>query len=291
MKTLRRQPEGRSLQLIWLHLLVEAGKTNDQGWVYLTPDTPYTALDLADNFNEPVNFIEIALRFFVRLDMIDIDANGRILIRNWDVHQSVELHETYKERERRRKAEWRKKRAVTLLLEAGDDDGKDDSDTMSRTLSRTKQGHVPDCPRLDRELDLDLEKDIKIKNVDHRPAKKQQIDAQCASSFNSFWEKYPNKKGKSKAWSKWQAYYKNGEINIDAILASVDDYIRFVEYQHNQRGFDMQYMHGVTYVNGKHWESDWSIPTIGTSRTREVVSDDDDPIAQLLQRVDRPYDI
>lgn len=302
MLKLRQMPEGRSLQLIWLHMLVEAGKTNDQGWIYLTEDAPYTIHDFSKMFDEPANMIEIGLKMFERFGMIEIDVLGRICITNWFKHQNVESHESIKERDKERKQVYRKakalekqlldagqsKKAVALLLRGKD--GKFDRakieaiDSHVSLVPGQSQDVSQDVPRIERELELELEKDIKIKNIDHRPAKKPQIDDQCASSFDLFWDKYPNKKGKSKAWGKWQTYYRNGEIDIDAILASIDDYISFVEFQRNQRNFDMQFMHGVTYVNGKNWESDWTIPTTSGLK-KETASDDDDPIAQLLKRV------
>lgn len=109
IKKLRRLPAGSDIVLIWIMLLVKAGRCNAGGHIFITENIPYTVEDLADEFKFDVNTIKLALNAFGELDMIAVDDEGFIFITGWEKYQSVdklaELRAKDRERKRIKRAE------------------------------------------------------------------------------------------------------------------------------------------------------------------------------------------
>lgn len=95
---------------IWICLLTLAGKTNDNGYVYLSKSVPYEHKQLADYCGTNVQKIAKALELFQKLEMIEVDENG-IYVTNWLMHQNGEAMEKAREQARERKQRERKKRS------------------------------------------------------------------------------------------------------------------------------------------------------------------------------------
>lgn len=102
-------PEGDSILVIWVRLLVLAGKCNDDGYIYLTEEIPYTEDTLAYKFRKQNNIVKLALETFQRLNMIIIDKKG-ILLCNWSKYQNLESMQKIKEQTRKRVAKHRQKK-------------------------------------------------------------------------------------------------------------------------------------------------------------------------------------
>jgi len=100
-------PEGDSLIVIWIRLLTMAGKNNAGGFIFLTENIPYTDDMLAHKFKKPTNIIKLAFETFERLGMVNFDETGKIMIANWDKHQSVEGMDRVRELTRARVAKHR----------------------------------------------------------------------------------------------------------------------------------------------------------------------------------------
>lgn len=110
IKLLMKMPEGKTMTLIWIRLLVEAGKTNDNGWIYMDDDIPYSAADLANLFDEQQQLIEFTLEVLSRkFRMIEFDDIGRICIVNWEKHQNVDGMSKIKEQNRLRQQKRRER--------------------------------------------------------------------------------------------------------------------------------------------------------------------------------------
>lgn len=75
---------------IWIRLLLQAGKVNDNGLIYLKEDVPYTNEMLSILFNRPVDIIEKVFKIFETFKMIEIYENNIIKICNWEKHQNIE---------------------------------------------------------------------------------------------------------------------------------------------------------------------------------------------------------
>ena len=132
IRQIESMPDGDSLLVIWLKLLVLAGEVNDGGLVYFTSNIPYTDQLLATQFNRPISTVQMALNLFQQFGMIEI-VDDLIKISNWEKYQSAdklaELREynrlaQQKSRERRRLASVNDK-SMTSQTSQGTDKDKD----------------------------------------------------------------------------------------------------------------------------------------------------------------------
>ncbi|HFD6939700.1 phage replisome organizer N-terminal domain-containing protein, partial [Enterococcus faecalis] len=60
IKLIQSMPEADAILVIWIRLLVLAGKTNDEGLIYIQRNMPYTEEMLATLFSKPVNVVRLA---------------------------------------------------------------------------------------------------------------------------------------------------------------------------------------------------------------------------------------
>lgn len=110
IKLIDAMSEKDTIQYIWIRLLVQAGKTNDKGYIYLNKKTPFTQEMLSTIFGRPINSVRLALDILVKFGMIKIDKNNFIKITNWEKHQNVEGMEKVREQSRKRMQKMRAKR-------------------------------------------------------------------------------------------------------------------------------------------------------------------------------------
>ncbi len=109
MKILDSMPNRDGVHYVWIRLLIQAGKTNAAGRIFLSKNIPYTREMLSIIFNRPIELIEYALKMLEDLKMIDIDENNIINILSWDKHQNVESMDKIREQTRRRVEKYRAK--------------------------------------------------------------------------------------------------------------------------------------------------------------------------------------
>ena len=102
-------PECDAILTIWIKLLTQAGKTNSNGFIFLTEQIPYTEEMLAHKFRRPLSVIRLALQTLKKLDMINYDDNGFLKVSNWDKHQNIEGLDKIREQTRKRVAKYRDK--------------------------------------------------------------------------------------------------------------------------------------------------------------------------------------
>ena len=93
---------------VWVRLLTEAGKTNDNGRIYISKNLPYTVKNLSVIFQRDEKIIKSALEVLSGLDMISIDENDIITITNWSTFQTMEDREKARQRMQR----YRKKKKL-----------------------------------------------------------------------------------------------------------------------------------------------------------------------------------
>jgi predicted phage replisome organizer len=106
IKLIEQMPDADSIIVIWIKLLVQAGKTNDNGYIYLNENVPYTEEMLSAVLGRPLSTVRLALGALVRLGMIEINDDV-IYISNWSKHQNVEGLERIREQTRLRVAKHR----------------------------------------------------------------------------------------------------------------------------------------------------------------------------------------
>ena len=95
---------------LWIRLLLQAGKVNDNGLIYLKKDVPYTKEMLSILFNRPLGIIEKVLEIFETFKMIKIYENNIIKICNWEKHQNIEGMKKIREGNRERVKNFRERK-------------------------------------------------------------------------------------------------------------------------------------------------------------------------------------
>ena len=145
IKKIRRLPAGNDILLIWVMLLVMAGKCNAGGMIYITESVPYTEDDLADELDFEVNTIRLALKAFVELNMISTDDFGYINIIGWEEYQNIDKLAELRAKDRERKR--LKKAQAKALLE------------NSTEIPRNVHGMSTEVPCIEEEGETDNEKE------------------------------------------------------------------------------------------------------------------------------------
>ncbi|WP_311861668.1 phage replisome organizer N-terminal domain-containing protein [Vagococcus lutrae] len=209
IRLIQAVPESDAILVIWIRLLVLAGKTNDDGLIYIQRNMPYTEEMLATLFGKNVNTIRLALNTLESFNMIDLGKGGLIAITNWEKHQNVEGMDKVRlqNAERNRRYRERKKQ---LALENGD-------------VSVTSR----DGTDIDKELDKDKEID---KDISSGKAEPPILYKEIVSYLNQKAEtnyRHTGKKTQSLIKARW-----NEGFTIDDFKKVVD--IKTSEWLHDK---------------------------------------------------------
>lgn len=156
IKLIKSMPEGDAIILIWIQLLCLAGKTNDNGAVYIGQHMNYTDEMISTICNQPLNTVRIALKAFEQFEMINLGEDGLISISNWEKHQNIEGMERVREQNRIRKRRQREREKQKVLPE---------SHVMSR------DSHAPDKNK--NRIDKNKNKNTNNSHVDDEDFKTQ----------------------------------------------------------------------------------------------------------------------
>lgn len=143
-------PEADSIIVIWFKLLCLAGKQNNSG-VFQMGHMPYTDEMFSTIFRRPLNTVRMALRTFEQFAMIEI-INNTVTIPHWDKHQSLDVYEKKKERDRLYQAE--RRASQKRLAEKSSDNRLTSCDSSSYVV-------VSDKKRLE-EIKSDIEEEKNI---------------------------------------------------------------------------------------------------------------------------------
>ena len=109
---IEHMPEGDTMLVIWLKLLLLAGNINDGGAIYLTPEIPYTEEMLSTELNRPLTTVKMALKVFEQFGMIEIIDNVYYLS-SWDKYQNTDKLAEMREQNRKRVAKCREKKLLS----------------------------------------------------------------------------------------------------------------------------------------------------------------------------------
>ncbi len=161
IRVIQAMPEADAIIIIWIRLLSLAGKTNDDGLVYIQRDMPYSEEMLATLFGKPVNVIRLALTTLAKFGMIDISKDGMIEITNWDKHQNVAGLERVRLQTAERVKRFRERKEQKKIVE-------NEKCNVTRNVSVTPRNAT------DIELDLDSDKERdKDKDLNHSSDKSE----------------------------------------------------------------------------------------------------------------------
>lgn len=169
IKLIKSMPEGDAIILIWIQLLCLAGKTNDNGAVYIGQHMNYTDEMISTICNQPLNTVRIALKAFEEFEMINLGEDGLISISNWEKHQNIEGMERVREQNRIRKRRQREREKQKVLPE---------SHVMSR------DSHATDIDKNKNRLDID-------KNTNNSQVDDEDFQTQIISAWNSLDKNIP----------------------------------------------------------------------------------------------------
>lgn len=142
IKQIEVMPEGDSILVIWLKLLLLAGNINDGGAIYITPEIPYTDELLANELRKPIATVRLALNTFVKFGMIEI-VDDILMLTSWQKYQSTDRLEELKQKDRDRKRLKRAQEKQAKIAESVD-----------------SPWTVLGCPLLEEDIEEDKEKDI-----------------------------------------------------------------------------------------------------------------------------------
>lgn len=147
IKQIELMPEGDTILVIWLKLLLLAGNVNDGGNIYLTPEIPYTDEMLANELRRPLATVRMALSLFERFGMIEI-IDDILHLSSWEKYQNTDRLAEIRAKDRERKR-LKKAQARAELPEAQD----------STDIPRKFHGISTDVPSIEEEGDLEKEKE------------------------------------------------------------------------------------------------------------------------------------
>ncbi|ABS42787.1 phage replisome organizer N-terminal domain-containing protein [Clostridium botulinum] len=165
IKLIDAMPERDTVHYIWMRLLVQAGKTNANGYIFLNDNVPYTEEMLSTIFNRPLNSLRFALKVLRDFGMIQIQDDKLIKIANWSKHQNIEGMEKVRQQTRERVAKHRAKKKE-LLEETKRQSCKNNDNKKNIMLHETlSNGRDIDIEDIDIEIKEDRKSDIR-KNLD-----------------------------------------------------------------------------------------------------------------------------
>ncbi|MCB9207570.1 MAG: phage replisome organizer N-terminal domain-containing protein [Ignavibacteriales bacterium] len=167
IRLIESMPEADTILIIWIKLLIQAGKTNENGDIFLNENVPFSAEMLATLFNRPLTIVRLALKTLHDFNMISIDGKGKILIENWSKHQNVNGLDKIREQTRLRVAKHRENQKLLSINKETDID----TDT-EECITETLQVTLPESNNI---------------NVE----------------FERFWNLYDKKVGKQKSVKSW----------------------------------------------------------------------------------------
>lgn len=161
-------PSSDEIIVIWFKLLILAGKQNNNGVFLMNERIPYTDEMLATIFRRDINIVRLALKTFKQFGMLELVDNV-ITIPNWNKHQQLDSYEKKKQQDRVRQQE-RRAQQKTLALNSqtvnknSEDEKKSrDSRVTVAGQSRDSRENVAENRGLDKEEDIDIDKEKNIK--------------------------------------------------------------------------------------------------------------------------------
>lgn len=90
IKIIDTMPDRDAIWVIFIKLLLQAGRCNAGGMVYVEENLPFSDESLAAVFNRPLNTVRLALKVLAELRIIEVHVTGEIFINQFSKHQNVE---------------------------------------------------------------------------------------------------------------------------------------------------------------------------------------------------------
>ena len=110
IQLIEAMPEADAILVIWIKLLILAGKTNSNGYILLAENIPYSPEMLSTIFRRPLQIVKFALKTLKDFGMIEVTESNVMLISNWEKHQNIEGLDRVREQNRIRQSNFRTKK-------------------------------------------------------------------------------------------------------------------------------------------------------------------------------------
>src|SRR5690554_1707546 len=223
-------PEGKSIIVIWFHILCLAGKINDGGFVYFTKDIPFTDEMLAVEFDEDLKVIRLALETFKQFRMLEI-VEDFLMVSNWERYQSADKLKKIREKTRLRVAKHREKQ---------------------KQITMEKDSNVTVTLRNAIDKDKDKEED-KNNNIDQQVDRSDPSVIDFDAEFDALWKIYPRKVGKAKALQHYKKYRKTKNSSFEDVKEGIEKFNKYIKLNN----IDVKFIpHGSTWFNQKRWDDE-----------------------------------
>lgn len=112
IQLIEAMPEADAILVVWIKLLIQAGKSNTNGYILLSENIPYSPEMLSTIFRRPLPIIKFALKTLKELGMIEVTDSNIIGISNWEKHQNIEGLDKVREKNRIRQARYREQKQL-----------------------------------------------------------------------------------------------------------------------------------------------------------------------------------
>lgn len=116
MCTIESLPDGISIEIVWFKLLCLAGICNENGFLMISRDIPYTEEMMAKYFRMEIGIIRRALEVFQSMGMVEIIDNI-YMVSNWLKYQNGAELEHIRAVNRLRQSRYRERQKETLLAD------------------------------------------------------------------------------------------------------------------------------------------------------------------------------
>ena len=114
VRIIMAMPDGDALFVIWILLIIQAGKCNMGGRVALSDEIPFTDESLATVLQKPLNTVRLAIETFKKLGMVEFD-DGFLFLPNFAKNQNIDRLDQIRELNRERQKRFREKTSLKLL--------------------------------------------------------------------------------------------------------------------------------------------------------------------------------
>ena len=185
-------PGAYAIITVWFKLLCLAGKQNNSG-VFMMGEVAYTDKMLATIFRMKESTVTMALKTFEQFGMIEI-INGVITIPNWNKHQTLDVYEKKKERDRVYQAE---RRAAQKVLAEKSPDSRTTRRSTGRptglsTVARLSDEQSSCVAVLDKEEDKEEDKDLRKIYFSDKTTKRKRFDPPTLEEIRAYCQERDN---------------------------------------------------------------------------------------------------
>jgi predicted phage replisome organizer len=166
IKVIQGLPDGDSILLLWIRILILAGKSNRSGYLTISDNLPYNDQMLSSVIGKSESFIRMSMKTLINLGMVN-DENGTYCIENWEKHQNIDGLDHVRKQTAERMRKMRQKR---LLSEHNTNDCNAQCDVTCDVTESEISVTVTEQSKIkskNKNIDIDKEKESKERSEKH----------------------------------------------------------------------------------------------------------------------------